>query len=148
MARKAKTERRERYEGLQAGVRKLWMKDKTRFAGKLWSGQELVDVLQELLDADKACDVAYAAYRGKVQARRALEKQWGFLVRDVTELARVQHGNDPATLGAFGLKPSPPTGPQTLAVKVASAEKLRATRALRGSSGSSETKGKKKRRRR
>jgi hypothetical protein len=141
MARKAKNARRARYAGLQAGVRKLWMKQPTRFAGKLWKGEEIVEVLQTLLDADNACDLAYAAYRGKVQQRRALEKRWGFLVRAVTGLARVQHGQDPATLGAFGLDPSPPTGPQTLAVKVASAEKLRATRALRG------TKGKKRRRR-
>jgi hypothetical protein len=142
MAKKSNIERRRWYAGLQAGIKKLWMKGGTvQFFSKSWPPQQLVDLLQSLIDAIDAQDKAFAAYQGRVHDRRTLEKKWSRVMRSLTGLALATHAGDARALSVFDLSEPKKTGPKTVVAKAAMVEKAKSTREARG------TKGKKARRR-
>lgn len=133
MARRTLTEKRGLYAGLQKGVRSRWKKHDPVWAeGVAYSMQEIDDILQRLLDAIRAVQLAEAALHGAVSTRDALERKYRGLVNSIVHDAQTAYGNDVAALAAFSLKPAGVPGPKKLEVKVASAQKGRETRARRG----------------
>lgn len=135
MARKTLTEKRTLYRGLQRGVRKRWKNhDPVLLDKQAYTPQQIDDILQQLLDAIRAVEVAEAALHGAVNAREALERKHRKLVNCVASRAKVEYGPDAESLASFSLKPAGVPGPKKLEVKRASAEKARETRKRRGTS--------------
>jgi hypothetical protein len=136
MARKTLTEKRALYRGLPKGVRARWKTHEPIWLDKVaYSPKDIDGILQELLDAIRAVELAYGALRGAVARRRALEAKHGKVVNEVAYTAQIEYGQDTEALAAFSLAPRGVPGPKKLEVKVASAEKARETRKERGTMG-------------
>jgi hypothetical protein len=136
MPRRTSFQKTLRYRGLRDGLPTLW----EAFGGvspaaRGWTLQGLTSALQALLDAEKECDVAYAAYQAKVKARRDLEKKSSALLADLTELAHVYFFKQPAKLAKLGLKERKKGGARTTQAKAAAARKGHATKVTRGTTG-------------
>jgi hypothetical protein len=136
MARKTALQRQSRYSTLARGVKKRWSaRPSIVVGGKTFTPQQIVDRLQALEDELAATRQAYAAWRAQVDKQRTHERADRDFVRYLGLAAVTEYADDPKALDDFGLEREKKPGPKTVRVKAAAAEKAKATRAERGTTG-------------
>lgn len=105
-----------------------------KYAGTTWivQGQpyttaQVGALLDKRIAANEDSDHKHADWLGSCDAAKSVMQQTSPVVRAVEQRIRAESGNDPAVLGAFGLKPQK-KGRRTAQSKAQAAEKAVATR--------------------
>ena len=114
---------------LITGLKQLQPNASFTIAGVTYTTAQLVTIFQEIITGLAGVAAAKAAYTKASQSSHALTEQYGVVVQGLKHMLQVQASNDPTVLAAYGLTPAKPTGPQSPEVKVAAADKAKATRA-------------------
>jgi hypothetical protein len=117
---------------LIAGTQKNSTSESFTFGNATYTAASLVQMLQHLVDATTAHDVAQAKVKDVFLALRDAKAQVSPVLRAYRRYLVAKYGNATETLADFGLKPPKARAPRTSEQKAASAAKARATREARG----------------
>jgi hypothetical protein len=104
-------------------------------AGGRHTPADLVARLTAIVHAYEAIAPALAHYLMAVRSAHALKADSRALLRDLKYALQIRASDDHEALARYGLAPRRTPGPKTPEVKLASAEKARATRAARHTMG-------------
>jgi hypothetical protein len=122
-------------QNLITGIQKNQPKGSFSIGGTKYTTPEVVNVLQSLADALLATQAAHSTLKDAVVASEALGVKYGAFVRDLKQSLQIQAGDSASVLTEYGLTPRRKSGQTTPEVKVAAAEKAKATRTARHTMG-------------
>jgi len=125
-----------RVQALIAGTQKHLPSATMTLGNASVSSASLIKLLQSLVDAMKAVDVAQASAKDTLQALASTHLTVDPTIRAFEQFVRAAFGSVAQTLEDFGLVPPKARRPLTSEQKAARAQKALATRKLRGTKGS------------
>jgi hypothetical protein len=115
-----------------AGATKHFPNGQFTFGGTTYTTASLIQVLQGLVNAMTAREVAQGSAKDAVAAERATQKQVGPILLAFKRLVLLTFANATPTLADFGLAPPKARTPMSTEKRAARAAKAKATRAARG----------------
>jgi hypothetical protein len=120
---------------LVSGLEKNQPKGSFSIAGAKYTAPQLVTIMQSIVTALQAVPPAKGTYLKAVRSADTLQGQYRAVIRDLKQSLQLQASDDTEVLADYGLTPRKSGGPRSPEVKVAAAEKARATRKARNTMG-------------
>ena len=120
------------YQALVTGIPKYCSKSVFNIASQTYTAVQAVKLISSVLSAVSATANAKPALNDARLAEEEAVAQDGPIVTAIRDNIRVQFGDDTTTLAALAIPPKKPRQPLSAAAGLAATEKLRATRAARG----------------
>ena len=122
-------------QALVAGTKKHFPTGSLTFGNTTTTSAALITLLQSLIDAMQALEVAQKGASDAMAARRKVQGDVGPVIRAYTKFLRATFGTSAQQLADFGLVPEKARRPLTSEEQATKAEKSRGTRKLRGTKG-------------
>jgi hypothetical protein len=123
---------------LASGLKKNQPKGSFLLVGTKYTTAQLVTIIQSIVTALLAVPPTKAAYLKTTRSAGALQRQYRAVFRDLRQLLQLNTSDDMEVLADYGLTPRKLGGAGSPEVKVAAADKARATRTARHTMGPKE----------